>query len=180
MIKRIFIIGLLNILLLNSTNILAIEMDTDDKDFDYKSQPDSFWRSKLSKEVYNICRAQGTERAFSGQYDKFYQKGTYYCACCGGDYPLYSSDAKFNSGTGWPSFWQPFNEESVEYKQDTRFKSWVFGATTEVVCKRCGGHLGHVFDDGPKEYTGKRHCINSLALVFVPEGESPKRSFDTN
>ena len=146
------------------------------KDFDYKNQPDSFWQNKLAPEVYNICRNSGTERARSGKYDKFYEAGTYYCACCGGDYPLYSSKTKFDSGTGWPSFWQEI-DKNVEYKVDNSFVNKFFGVRTEVVCKRCGSHLGHVFDDGPVEHTGKRHCLNSLALSFVPEGDTPKRTY---
>lgn len=147
-------------------------------DFKYKEQNEAFWKDRLTPEVYNICRARGTEKAFSGEYNDFYKKGVYYCACCGGDYPLYSSEHKFNSGTGWPSYWQPYNDDSVEYHADTRIINKLFGAVTEVVCKRCGSHLGHVFDDGPKEHTGKRHCINSRALIFVPDGEKPKRFFN--
>lgn len=148
------------------------------KDFDYKNQPEQFYKDRLSPEVYNICRKQGTERAFSGKYDSFYEKGTYYCACCGGDFPVYSSDAKFNSGTGWPSFWQPYSEQSVEYKADNRLMSYIYGTRTEVVCARCGAHLGHVFDDGPQDKTGKRHCLNSKALYFVPQGQKPTRLYD--
>lgn len=150
------------------------------KEFNYKDQSDKFWREHLTPEAYNVCRAQGTEQAFSGKYNDFYEKGIYYCACCGGDHPLYSSEAKYNSGTGWPSYWQPYNDNSVEYKEDTRFFSRIFGARTEVVCKRCGAHLGHVFDDGPKDKTGKRYCMNSVALVFVPDGEQPKRTFEVD
>lgn len=146
--------------------------------FDYKNQPDSFYKDKLSEQVYNICRDKSTERAFSGKYDNFYEEGVYYCACCGGDYPLYKSDAKYNSGTGWPSFWEPYNSESIEYREDTSIINRIFGAGTEVVCKRCGSHLGHVFDDGPKDHTSKRHCINSKALIFAPKGQKPQRTYE--
>lgn len=144
---------------------------------DYKNKPDSFWKQNLKPEVYKICRQKGTEAAGSGAYDHFYEKGTYYCACCGGDHAVYSSKAKFDSGTGWPSFWEPISPNSVALKED---RSGFFGwaqPRTEVVCSRCGGHLGHVFDDGPKEHTGLRFCMNSLALIFVADGQTPKNSF---
>lgn len=142
---------------------------------DYKNKTDAFWKKNLKPEVYNICRQKGTELAGSGQYDHFYEKGTYYCACCGGDYALYKSDAKFDSGTGWPSFWEPFSPTNVTLKEDRGggLTGWA-APRTEVVCSRCGAHLGHVFNDGPKEHTGMRYCMNSLALTFVPEGKEPK------
>lgn len=145
--------------------------------FDYKNQSDEFWKEKLKPAVHNICRLQGTERAFSGDYDAFYKKGVYCCACCGGDFPLYSSEAKYDSKTGWPSFWEPIDAQSVSYREDKGFLDYFIGPRTEVVCGRCDSHLGHVFSDGPQEKTGQRHCINSLALVFVPEGQQPKRTF---
>jgi peptide-methionine (R)-S-oxide reductase len=144
---------------------------------DYKGKPDSFWKQNLKLEVYAICRQKGTEAAGSGAYDHFYEKGTYYCACCGGDHAVYSSGAKYDSGTGWPSFWEPITPGSVALKED---RDGLFGwahPRTEVVCSRCGGHLGHVFDDGPKEHTGQRYCMNSRALIFVAEGQTPKNSF---
>lgn len=141
---------------------------------DYMNKPDDFWKQHLKPEVYHVCRQKGTELAGSGKYDHFYEKGTYYCACCGGDHPVYKSETKFDSGTGWPSFWSPFSPSSVTLKEDTSgLIGWAF-PRTEVVCSRCGGHLGHVFDDGPKEHTGKRYCMNSAALSFVPEGQEPK------
>lgn len=143
---------------------------------DYKNKPEAYWQTNLSGEAYRVCRQQGTERAFSGKYDKFYKKGTYYCACCGGDYSLFSSKAKFDSKTGWPSFWEPIHPTHVELIKDTSLIHQFLGARIEVRCARCGSHLGHVFDDGPLP-TGKRYCMNSVALTFTPEGETPKRTF---
>lgn len=116
------------------------------------------WEKELSKEEYYVLREHGTERAFSGKYDKFYKDGTYYCAAC--QHPLYSSETKFDSGTGWPSFYAAL-EGGVGTSKDTSAGMM----RTEVHCANCGGHLGHIFNDGP-EPTGKRHCLNSVALNF--------------
>ncbi|HPD46432.1 MAG TPA: peptide-methionine (R)-S-oxide reductase MsrB [Anaerohalosphaeraceae bacterium] len=117
------------------------------------------WRKELTPEQYHIMREKGTERAFTGKYDEFFEDGVYLCAACG--QKLFESDAKFNSGCGWPAFSKPADENSVEYAEDTSY-----GMTrTEVMCSRCGGHLGHVFNDGPRP-TGMRYCINSAALDF--------------
>jgi len=120
------------------------------------------WKNKLTKEQYHVLREKGTERAFTGKYWSHHKNGIYKCAGCGA--PLFSSEKKFDSGTGWPSFDQPIDDTNVEEKPDKSHGM----IRTEVLCSNCGGHLGHIFDDGPK-LTGCRYCINSISLDFEPK-----------
>lgn len=121
------------------------------------------WRQRLTPEQYHVLREAGTERPFTGEYVDTEEDGTYVCAGCGN--PLFSSDTKFHSGSGWPSFWNVINEGDVILHEDRKFGM----VRTEVNCAKCGGHLGHVFPDGPRDKTGLRFCINSAALDFKSE-----------
>ena len=122
------------------------------------------WRERLTSEQFEVLRNKGTERAFTGEYAFSKEDGVYRCAGCGAE--LFSSETKYESGTGWPSFWQPIDSDAVELRED---KS-LFMRRTEVTCARCGGHLGHVFNDGPRP-TGERYCMNSVSLQLEPTDE---------
>jgi len=131
-----------------------------DKMVDKVQKTDAEWKETLTPEQFRVTRQQGTERAFTGEYHDSKEKGIYECVCCGND--LFTSETKYSSGTGWPSFWEPISKTSVELVEDRT----LFMRRTEVVCANCGAHLGHVFGDGP-EPTGQRYCMNSASLKLV-------------
>jgi len=130
---------------------------------DLKQKDETYWKGKLTPEQFHVARQKGTEAPFTGKYWNNHETGMYHCVAC--EAPLFSSDAKFESGTGWPSFDSPAVSENIETHRDVSFGMM----RTEVLCKKCGAHLGHLFDDGPRDTTGQRYCINSVSLEFKPE-----------
>lgn len=134
---------------------------------DLRKKGEEYWEKKLTEKQYRVLREKGTEPPFSGELLKNYEKGVYECMACGT--PLFSSDTKYDSKSGWPSFWEAVDKENIELKDD---KS-LFMKRTEVVCSNCGSHLGHLFEDGPKQ-TGLRYCINSTSLSFSREKKKDK------
>ena len=156
-----------SLLSLQGSNDPIQDTQEQDKEGPYEIElSEEEWKKRLTAEQFRILRQKGTERAFTGEYDKFYKKGTYYSAAS--LEPVFSSETKYSSGSGWPSFYQPITEGAVKLVKDTSYGMLRW----EVVDGKSGSHLGHVFNDGP-EPTGLRYCINSAALIFVPEGEEP-------
>ena len=145
-----------------ATKEITQKSETKNDTMDFKIvKTDAEWKAQLSPEEYTVLREKGTERPYTGEYDKHFEKGMYVCAAC--ENPLFTSDTKFDSHCGWPSFDEAIKGSTV-YHKDTSYGM----IRTEVMCAKCGGHLGHVFDDGPKETTGQRYCTNSVSIKFLP------------
>lgn len=171
--KTIFLIGLLAL----SVSSVSCQTKTENQSKTSNSIPpmsnaynktDAEWKKQLSEEQYNVLREKGTERPFTGKYNMHFEKGVYTCAGCG--YELFDDSQKFESHCGWPSF----DSELGEGSRIKKIKDMSFGMVrTEIVCARCNGHLGHIFDDGPTK-TGQRYCVNSLSIDFVPTSDSSK------
>lgn len=159
--QKPIIFTLVLISLLGLQNCTAQTKNMDNQEFEV-TKTDAEWKSELSSEQFNILREKGTEIAFTGKYWKNYKDGVYHCAGC--NTALFNADTKFKSGSGWPSFWKPINEENVKVVMDKSLGM----IREEVICGVCGGHLGHVFNDGPKP-TGLRYCLNSASLDFEEE-----------
>ncbi len=162
--RKAFIYGLIALIFLAISFAVTGQAITPEGKYmgDKIVKTDGEWKKSLTADQYNVLRQEGTEQAFTGKYWDNHAKGVYVCAACG--LALFSSDTKFESGTGWPSFYQPIYPENVASTTDRSFGM----SRTEVHCPRCGGHLGHVFEDGPPP-TGLRYCINSVSLNFIPD-----------
>lgn len=161
--KKILLLAIVTLMFSCNSNAQKKETKTKEKETFKITKTDAEWKAQLTKMQYYVLREAGTERSFSSPLNKNYDAGVYHCAAC--DTPLFKSEHKYDSGSGWPSFDKEI-EGNVAFSTDYK----IGYARTEEHCATCGGHLGHVFNDGPRATTGKRHCINGVALKFVPEG----------